>query len=112
MPPVPTKSRKRGRITVRPGFTSEEFDRISQHARETGQKVSRFIRNAALGGAGASNPLLHEIALVGRALDRIARLLATTTTPELLTEVCAALERHKALVEHFVKRREGPDEDQ
>jgi hypothetical protein len=91
-------------------FHPEELARITGRARAAGQTPARFIREAALGGTPkrAADPLLTELALIGRRLDQIARLPEIGRDGALAEEVRAALDRHWALARRVLAdRRQG-----
>jgi hypothetical protein len=91
--------------TVNVTLTSAELAQIASRAREDNQPVTRFLRRVALGAIGARGPILHQLALVGRDLDRMVRLLTDGGAPDVAGEVRLALERHRTLVEHLLKGR-------
>ena len=90
---------------VRLYFTQAEFDRLSERARSKAQSVPRFVRDAALGVVLPADPLLRELALVGRSLEQVTRQAAAS--PAVLAEALAALDRHRSLVERVLQ--EGRD---
>ncbi len=105
---MPTSTRRTASKVIY--FHREELARITGRARACGQTPARFIREAALGGTPkrAADPLLTELALIGRRLDQIARLPETERDGALAEEVRAALDRHWALVRRVLAdRRRG-----
>lgn len=89
---------------------TEELRQITESARRSGLTPARFIRERALGATprprvhAADQPLLRELASIGRSLDQLARVAQASQNPALTAETSAALERHQALVRHIVQR--------
>jgi hypothetical protein len=94
-------------------FHAEELAGITVAARACGQTPARFIRETALGAIPrrrphtAAEPLLSELARIGRALDQLARLAQTDPTAALAEQVRTALEGHEALVRQVVETHRG-----
>jgi hypothetical protein len=88
-------------------FHPDELARITGRARACGQTPACFIREAALGGTPkrAADPLLSELALIGRRLDQIAGLPETERDAALGKEIRTALDRHWALVRRVLADR-------
>ncbi|HVH67000.1 MAG TPA: hypothetical protein VM716_03960 [Gemmatimonadales bacterium] len=92
-------------------FHPEELRQISECARRSGLTPARFIRETALGATpkarahAAAQPLLRELARIGRSLDQLARVAQTSQDPALAAQTSAALEQHQALVRHVVQNR-------
>lgn len=89
-------------------FHAEELACITAAAHACGQTPARFIRETALGAIprprphAAAEPLLRELAQMGRALAQLARLAQTGPTAALAEQVRTALEGHSALVRQVV----------
>ena len=96
-------------------FHLEELQQIVECARRSGLTPARFIRETALGATprarsrAADQPLLRELARIGRSLDQLAHRAQDSQDPALATQTSAALERHQALVRHIVhgRRQQG-----
>jgi hypothetical protein len=94
-------------------FHAEELACITACARACGQTPARFIRETALGAIPrrrphpAAEPLLRELAQIGRALTQLARLAQTGPTAALAEQVRTALEGHGALVRQVVETHPG-----
>jgi len=92
-------------------FHPEELHQITECARRSGLTPARFIRETALGAAprarshAAAQPLLRELARIGRCLDRLARVAQASQDAALAAQTSVALERHQALVRHIVHGR-------
>jgi hypothetical protein len=90
-------------------FHAEELACITVAARACGQTPARFIRETALGAIPrrrpqtAAEPLLRELARIGRALDHLAHLAQGGPTAALVEQVRTALEGHEALVRQVVE---------
>jgi hypothetical protein len=90
-------------------FHAEELAGITAAARACGQTPARFIRETALGAVPrrrphtAAEPLLRELARIGRALDQLARLAQTDLTAGLVEQVRTALAGHETLVRQIVE---------
>src|SRR5438093_3967437 len=90
-------------------FPPEELRHITECARHSGVTPARFIRETALGATprarsrAAAQPLLRELARIGRSLDQLARLAHGDRDAALAAQTSAALERHQALVRHIVQ---------
>jgi len=90
-------------------FHAEELACITAAARACGQTPARFIRETALGAIprprphAAAEPLLRELAQIGRALAQLARLAQTGPTVGVAEQVRTALEGHEALVRQVVE---------
>ena len=90
-------------------FHAEELACITAAARACGQTPARFIRETALGAIprprphSAAEPLLRELAQIGRALAQVARLAQAGPTAGLAEQVRTALEGHEALVRQVVE---------
>jgi mobilization protein NikA len=96
-------------------FRPEELARITARARDCGRTPACFIRETALGAIprprpnAAADPLLSELARVGRRLDQLARLAQAGQDAALAQRVRAALDEHWTLVRRVVKDpRRGP----
>ncbi len=98
-------------------FHPGELARITARAQACGETPARFIRETALGAIpkprhdAAADPLLCELARIGRRLDQLARLAQTGHHAALAERVRAALDGHWALVRQVVqdrRRRAGP----
>ena len=89
----------------------EELARITARARACGQTPARFIRETALGTIpkarhdAAADPLLAELARVGRSLHQLARVAETGRHTGLVEQVRAALDRHWTLVRQVAQAR-------
>jgi hypothetical protein len=89
-------------------FHAEELARITARARACGQTPACFIRETALGAIPrprshtAVEPLLRELARIGRALSQVARLTQAGPTAGLADQVRTALDGHEALVRHVI----------
>jgi mobilization protein NikA len=92
-------------------FHPDELREITECARRSGLTPARFIRETALGATpkarvhAADQPLLHELARLGRCLDRLARLARANRDTAFVGPMGAALERHQAIVRHVVHGR-------
>ncbi len=92
-------------------FHPEELRQIVECARRAGLTPARFIRETALGATpkarahAAAQPLLREVARIGRSLDQLARFAQASQDAALATQTSAALELHEALVRHLTHRR-------
>src|SRR5258708_21852896 len=92
-------------------FHPEELEQIVERARRAGLTPARFIRETALGAAprarsyAVDQPLLNELARIGRSLDQIAHRALAAQDPALAAETSAALEHHQALIRHIVPGR-------
>lgn len=92
-------------------FHAQELARITAAARACGLTPARFIRETALGAIPrprprtAAEPLLRELAQIGRALAQLARLAQTGPTAGLAAQVRTALEGHEALIRQVVETR-------
>jgi hypothetical protein len=90
-------------------FHAEELACITVAARACGQTPARFIRETALGAIPrrrpqtAAEPLLRELARIGRALDHLAHLAQSGPTATLAEQVRTALAGHQALVRQVVE---------
>jgi hypothetical protein len=90
-------------------FQAEELACITARARACGQTPAAFIRETALGAIPrprphtAAEPLLSELARIGRALDQLAHLAQTDLTAGLVEQVRTALGGHEALVRQVVE---------
>ncbi|PYP56751.1 MAG: hypothetical protein DMD44_11845 [Gemmatimonadetes bacterium] len=91
-------------------FHPDELREITECARRSGLTPARFIRETALGATpkarahAADQPLLRELARVGRSLEHLARCARASQDAALAAKTTAALERHHALVRHVVQR--------
>ena len=89
----------------------EELARITARARACGQTPAGFIRETALGSIpkarhdAAADPLLAELARVGRSLHQLARVAETGRHTGLVEQVRAALDRHWTLVRQVAQAR-------
>jgi hypothetical protein len=95
-------------------FHPAELARITARAQACGQTPARFIRETALGASpkprpeASADPLLCEMARVGRCLDQLARLAQTGQDGTLAAHVATALDGHWAFVRQVVEdRRRG-----
>ncbi len=95
-------------------FHPDELREITECARRSGLTPARFIRETALGAAprarshAAAQPLLLELARIGRSLDQLARCAQASQDAALAAQTSAALEGHRALVQHILhSRRQG-----
>jgi hypothetical protein len=92
-------------------FRPEELARITARARACGRTPARFIRETALGAIprprhdAATDPLLCELARIGRCLDQLARLAQAGQHAVLAKRVNATLDEHWALVRHLIEER-------
>ena len=92
-------------------FRPKELARITKRARACGRTSACFIREAALGliqrpgRDTAADPLLGELAHIGRSLDQLARLARAGLDTALAERVSAALDGHRALVRQVVQDR-------
>ena len=92
-------------------FHPEELQQIVECARRSGLTPARFIRETALGATprarsyAVDQPLLRELARIGRSLDQLAHRALDTQDPALAAQTSAALEHHQALVRHIVNGR-------
>ena len=90
-------------------FHPEELRHIVECARRAGLTPARFIRETALGATPkarahvAAQPLLRELARIGRSLDQLARFAEANQDSALAAQTSAALERHQALVRQIVQ---------
>ena len=98
-------------------FHPAELARITARARACGRTPACFIRETALGAIprprhdAAADPLLCELARVGRRLDQLARLAQAGQDAALAQRVRAALDEHWTLVRRVIgDRRRGPVE--
>jgi hypothetical protein len=95
-------------------FRAEELARITARARACGQTPARYIRETALGAIprprshAAAEPLLSELARIGRALEQLAHLAQTDLTAGLVEQVRVALHGHEALVRQVVETQRRP----
>ncbi len=98
-------------------FHPDELREITERARRSGLTPARFIRETALGATpkarahAADQPLLRELARIGRSLEQLANRAHDSQGRALAKQTTAALERHQALVRHIgmaVARREDP----
>lgn len=95
-------------------FYPEELDLIRAHAQACGQTSARFIRETALGAipkarhAAAADPLLRELARIGRCLDQAVRLEQAGQYTSLGARAAAALDRLWSVVAQVVARRRQP----
>jgi hypothetical protein len=92
-------------------FHPEELEQIVECARRAGLTPARFIRETALGATprarsyAVDQPLLNELARIGRSLDQLAHRARATQDPAFAAETSAALEHHQALIRHIVHGR-------
>jgi hypothetical protein len=90
-------------------FHAQELACITAAARACGQTPARYIRETALGAIPrprphtAAEPLLRELAQIGRALAQLARHAQAGPTAALAERVRTALEGHEALVRQVVE---------
>jgi hypothetical protein len=90
-------------------FHAEELARITARAHACGQTPACFIRETALGAIprprphSEAEPVLSELARIGRALDQLAHLAQTDLTAGLVEQVRTALGGHEALVRQVVE---------
>jgi hypothetical protein len=95
-------------------FHPEELDRIRAHAQACGQTSARFIRETALGAIpkarhdAAADPLLRELARIGRCLDQAVRLEQAGQHTGLGARAAAALDRLWTVVGPIVASRRQP----
>ncbi len=92
-------------------FHPDELREITDCARRSGLTPARFIRESALGATpkarayAADQPVLRDLARLGRCLDELARLAQARQDPAFAAQTSVALERHQATVRHFVNGR-------
>jgi hypothetical protein len=92
-------------------FRPDELARITERAQACGRTPARFIRETALGAIpkarhdAAADPLVCELAQIGRCLDQLARLAQTSGDAALAERVRAALDRHWTLTRQVVRDR-------
>ncbi len=98
-------------------FRPEELARITARARACGRTPARFIRETALGAIprprhdAAADPLLCELARIGRRLDQLAKTAQAGQHAALAQRVRATLDEHWTLVRQVIKaRRQRPAE--
>jgi len=89
-------------------FHPDELREITECARRAGLTPARFIRETALGATprvrahAAAQPVLRDLARLGRCLDQVARLAQARQDAALAAQTSAALERHQAVVRRMV----------
>ena len=95
-------------------FHPDELRRITEYARRSGLTPARFIRETALGATpksrhhAAAEPLLCELARIGRSLDQLARRAEAEQDAALAARTSAALEGHWTVVRQVLaQRRQG-----
>jgi hypothetical protein len=92
----------------------EELARIAERARACGRTPARFIRETALGAIpkarqhGDAESLLYTLAGIGNTLEQLASVARRGQSPALVGRIAAALDDHRALVEHLLQDRARP----
>ncbi len=92
----------------------EELAQLTTRARACGRTPARFIRETALGAIpkarqhGDTESLLHTLARIGNILEQLARVAQEGQNTALVARIIAALDDHRALVQHLVQDRERP----
>ena len=85
-------------------FRPDELASLTERARACGRTPARFIREAALGAVpkprqhAGRDPLLRELARIGRTVDQLSRLAAEGQDKALADSLRAALDAHLAAV--------------
>jgi hypothetical protein len=92
-------------------FHPGELARITARAQACGHTPARFIRETALGAIpkarhdAATDPVLYELARIGRCLDQLARMAQAGRHARLAEELHAALDRHWTLFQQLARDR-------
>jgi hypothetical protein len=89
------------RKLVHTTLTAADFAKLAERARAQGQTVPRFLQTVALTQIGVPDPLLYQLALIGRDLEKLARL-ASASTPDLAAQLETALRQHRTLVQQLL----------
>ncbi len=92
-------------------FHPGELARITARAQACGQTPARFIRETALGAIpkarhdAAVDPVLYELAHIGRCLDQLARVAQAGRHARLAEQVQDALDQHWTLFRQLARDR-------